>query len=372
MQTTMRMAAVSRNALYAVAILALAVLLAFAVFIVGQQPRLPSPLGLAANGLIADDSHGQISLVTQAGQTVRWLTDSSTVALAPVFSPDGRTVAYWSIPRPTDLPTSATTRDQRARLYKTPATLMVQSADGGKPKPIVSNVMLYDTTVQWSHGSDALVYTETFATDTHSNVMIVSADGTPLGTIELADTPVWSPDDKLIAVRKPNQGIDVANRDGSNPHALIHTYGLDEAFSWPSWSPDGEKLAFFVGDQPGYTVHTISAEGGDMQLIADVVNGAQALLPRYSPDGAKIAYLRTPPGGGANLVVANADGSEALQFDYDVWARYEGFSPDGNYLIGYEGDPDLTGVVLINTTSGSVTRVPSSGSGSASWQRLAP
>ena len=46
------MATVRRGALYTLVILALAILLAIAAFVVGQQHRLPPPpVGLAANGL---------------------------------------------------------------------------------------------------------------------------------------------------------------------------------------------------------------------------------------------------------------------------------------------------------------------------------
>src|SRR6185436_4201131 len=268
-QATMRMATVSRGALYAVLILALALLLAVAAFVVGQQHRLPPTVGLAANGLIADDSNGQIRRISPTGDVVRTITDSRVIALAPAFSADGQKLAYWSIPRTVDLPLSAPIDDQWAAVQDSPASLMVVNVDGGSPTAIATNVDVNNPGLQWSHAGDVIAYEETFATDAHANVVIASTTGAaPSVKISLVATPVWSPDDKLLALSRPNQGLFVVDRDGNNLRPVGQAYGMDAAFGWPDCSPDGSKLVYFTGAAPGYTVHTINIEGSGDRLIA--------------------------------------------------------------------------------------------------------
>jgi dipeptidyl aminopeptidase/acylaminoacyl peptidase len=371
MQATMRLATFGRGTLYAMLILLLAILLAVAVFVVGQQ-HLPSPLGLAANGLIANDPQGQITLASSDGQTVRTLSASTEIAVAPAFSPNGQKLAFWSIPRPTDLPPSSSMDDQLSRFYQTPSSLVVVDVANGARTTIASDVQLQDTPLAWSHGSDAIAYMVQFSGG-YGKVEIKDLAGRSLGAVELADYPTWSPDDNLLAVRKPTQGVYVFNLASSELKQISQSYGMDDAFALPNWSPDGKRIAFYAGDTPGYTVWIVNVDGSGETKIADVQNGTQAFDPRFSPDGTRLAYLRTGPQigqGPVTWVVANADGTNPHEFVTDLFPTNAGWSPDGHYLIGYQ--QYARQVVLINSATGSLLPIGAAGTGNVSWQRLAP
>jgi len=373
MQTTMRLATVSRTALYVMAVLVMALLLAVAAFVVGQQ-HLPPSIGLAGNGLIANDSSGQITLVSPTGDPVGTpLSKPTEIAVAPRFSPDGQKLAFFSIPRPADLPVSAPIEDQLDRVFETPASLVVVDVATGARTEIASNVPFFDAQIEWSHAGDALAYMYLFSGG-RSNVRLVDLKGKDLGTIELADYPTWSPNDQQIAFRKPSQGVFVVDRnDTGDPTRVSSAYGNDDAFALSTWSADGTRLAYTAGDTPGYTVWTVNADGTNESQIGKVENGSQAIQPRFSPDGTRLSYLRVGPTIGQGLttwVVANADGSDPHQFVTDLFATNGGWSPDGRYLLGYESGARK--IVLVDAISGAIKRLGDAGTGNATWQRLAP
>jgi len=92
-------------------------------------------------------------------------------------------------------------------------------------------------------------------------------------------------------------------------------------------SPDGKSVAFdLLGD-----IYVVPIEGGD----ATAVNSghAWAIQPRFSPDGSEIAFT-SDAGGGDNIWVMNADGSDVRQLTKEDFRLLNNpyWSPDGEYI----------------------------------------
>ncbi len=93
-------------------------------------------------------------------------------------------------------------------------------------------------------------------------------------------------------------------------------------------SPDGQTLAFtMLGD-----IYTMPITGGTPTRIASGL--AWEVQPRFSPDGSRIAFT-SDRGGGDNIWVMNADGSDMRQVTDENFRllNQPSWSPDGRFII---------------------------------------
>ena len=81
----------------------------------------------------------------------------------------------------------------------------------------------------------------------------------------------------------PDRGIVVINSDGTAPQPIKSR----PAPNWPTWSPDGKKIAF-TADLHTH-VYVMDADGRNLERVVPVHFKAR---PTWSPDGTKIASTR--------------------------------------------------------------------------------
>jgi len=148
--------------------------------------------------------------------------------------------------------------------------------------------------------------------------------------------PSWSPDGQQIAFRTSRDGQDeiyVMNADGTCQRNLTQDPADDRS---PAWSPDGKLIAFdhFFNDR--FQDVTIIDIGG---LAMRRVTTSSGEYPAWSPDGTKIAFA-SARGGDYDIYVIDADGINERRLTrtpgYDM---YPAWSPDGEG-IAYESGPD--------------------------------
>ncbi|MHB0935127.1 MAG: TolB family protein [Armatimonadota bacterium] len=130
----------------------------------------------------------------------------------------------------------------------------------------------------------------------------------------------------------------VMYRDGQSPQDLIQHKDITGKRITPALSPDGQTLAF--GAQAGAHFQLFTwrldeennAVGSPVQLTRD--SKADAKFPTWSPDGTKIAFLSTNESGKTTLRMINRDGT-GLKVLLDV--NYNNSSPswknDGQSLL---------------------------------------
>jgi len=187
-----------------------------------------------------------------------------------------------------------------------------------------------------------------------------NADGTdtkPLRSGLPGEQPHFSPDGRLIALTASQADVvttALMRVDGSEYRMFMFTKGPKNLVC-VFWSPDGRRLACegFDDDDPGsngvYTVN--SSDGSDLQRVTH----HRDIPCAFSPDGAKVLFLRSNPTNDADneLMVTQADGSgTATSIRKGVGLSCD-WSPDGSSFLAEAG-----GKQMLIDRAGTVTVLP--------------
>src|SRR2546422_814245 len=165
--------------------------------------------------------------------------------------------------------------------------------------------------------------------------------------------------------RDGNPAIYVINADGSGPTQITHG---DSSFAdfCPAWSPDGASIAFstYTQDDGGYGYYWIVAmdtDGTNWRNIASDAWDGYVTAPAWSPDGTRIAFIRTRV-----ISVANADGSGERSTGVNSLDYHPAWSPDGTKIAFVHGTD--AGLYLMNADGSGQMRLTSGVSLSPSWK----
>ncbi len=155
--------------------------------------------------------------------------------------------------------------------------------------------------------------------------------------------PAWSPDSKEIACSTASpQRPDVREVSSSQIFAIdvetgkrrLVSGGVSDAVQ-PSWSPDGQRIAFWGLRDGARDIFTIPAKGGE--AIGLTNDDALDWNPVWSPDG-KYVYYASNRGGAMNLWRVRVDSSgkpggepEAVNVPATYAANFS-FSRDGSRI----------------------------------------
>jgi Tol biopolymer transport system component len=228
--------------------------------------------------------------------------------------------------RPADVLVFASDRSGASQLYAMPlaggTARQITHASGSATRPAVS--------------PDGRLIAYEYDADGTSEVRVVRADGVPVRTLRGDDAraPAWSPNGEKVAFAA-QRAIWVVDADGGSPVRLT---GEDPKAvdGEPTWSSDGERIAFFRFHTDGRgEVMVMRANGAEPRTV--VANVATA--PAWSPDGSRIAYvdLSSSPG---RLAVVDVDGrNRRVLTGSDAWAGRPTWTTDSRQLL-FDRDVD--------------------------------
>ena len=230
----------------------------------------------------------RLAVMDYDGANVNFLTDASTIVLAPRFSPSGDRILYTSFesgfPRiklmDAGALTSRTLAEQPGTMTFAPrfspdgSRVVFSLEQGGNSDLYVMDVNSgatgrltdapsIETAPSFSPDGSQIVF-ESDRSGTQQ-IYVMPAGGGEATRISFGDgrygTPVWSPRGDMIAFTKQNAGrfhIGVMRVDGSEERLLTASF-IDEG---PTWAPNG-RVIMFTRETPG-------AEGGSALYSVDI------------------------------------------------------------------------------------------------------
>lgn len=161
--------------------------------------------------------------------------------------------------------------------------------------------------------------------------------------------------------RGANYALMVADSDGYNPQTVVRS---PEPLLSPSWSPDGNRLAYVSFEGGNSSIYIQNIGTGSRELVAKFrgINGA----PAFSPDGRRLA-LTLSRSGNPEIYVMDL-GSKALtqltnHFGIDTEPTW---SADGGKIYFTSDRGGKPQIYSVAASGGSATRVTFQGSYNAS------
>jgi dipeptidyl aminopeptidase/acylaminoacyl peptidase len=184
--------------------------------------------------------------------------------------------------------------------------------------------------------------------DTHSRQFTPFLSGISAGQLD------FSRDRQFITyVTYPDGALWRSRVDGSDRRQL--TYSPPLIASLPRWSPDGKRIAFSAGTatKQRLTAFVVSADGGTPQeLFSD--ESRDIADPNWSPDGNSLIFARSPLLGSANpkdfvLVRLDLKTNQPSDLPGSVGFYAPRLSPDGRYLSALTSDQDKLMFLQLDT-----------------------
>jgi Tol biopolymer transport system component len=373
-----------------------------------------SPDGTEVAFVGTDAIGGESALFVQAveggGSTRRRL--ASGPGSAPVWSPDGRTIAF-------------------ARRTGTGSGIYLIPADGSNSlgRRILAGDWDHANLARLSWSGDTLAFSEPDAPGGPHHISLLTLEN---GAVRRATTPpptaagaagdfwpVFSPDGRMLAFVRSDkyltENLYVTLLDGASPRLLATGQSRIQGLTW---TPDGGEIVYSANRTGGFRmslwriavtggsprpVHEADADALDPSIarqgrrlvythamfdtniwrfpVPGAGSGSPVTLihstmydygPAYSPDGRRIAF-ESARSGEQEIWVSNDDGSGATQLTFRGVSptRSPSWSPDGVFIAFDSRDGDYDQIWVVPSRGGQPRRLTSAPfhSDSPSWSR---
>jgi Tol biopolymer transport system component/serine/threonine protein kinase len=219
--------------------------------------------------------------------------------------------------------------------------IMTIPADGGEPTPVTGD-QAADWSPTWSPDG-RFVY---FVSDRGGSmnlwrIAVDEASGHPRGEPEPLTTPAafvahpsLSADGRRIAFSSvlTQQNIQAMRFDPATLTMSDPTWLTTGSRQWssPDPTPDGEWAVFYSRDLPEGDIFVVRLDGTGLRQVT----GGPPVdrMPRWAPDGERIAYFSDRGGGPLQVWIVRADGGDNQQITQGEGKGTAVWSPDGSMM----------------------------------------
>ncbi|MFV0490211.1 MAG: Tol-Pal system beta propeller repeat protein TolB [Pseudorhodobacter sp.] len=277
--------------------------------ITGEGGYFDSRVVFVAESGPKSDRQKRLAVMDYDGANVQYLSDSSSIVLAPRFSPTGDSILFTSYQsgfpriylmdvasvRSRGLDEQPGTMTFAPRFAPDGRTVVFSLEQGGNTdlytvdtasgaRTRLTNSPAIETAPSYSPDGSQIVF-ESDRSGTQQLYVMSAGGGEPRRISNGAGrygTPVWSPRGDLIAFTKQNQGrfhIGVMRIDGSEERLLTSSF-LDEG---PTWAPNGRVIMFTretAGEGGVPALFSVDISGRNLRQVA---TGGMASDPAWSP-----------------------------------------------------------------------------------------
>jgi TolB protein len=285
------------------------------------------------------DGNREVYLIRPSGQEER-LTRSPAADYPAAVTPDGSGIVVVSV-----------VEDSITHLEQ----LVLQPLSGGAGRPLGPRSPRARAP-SWSPDGRWLVFQFQPNAASYSDLFRIGSDGS--GLQRLTDNregnfePVVSPDGSQIVFASSRDGdaeVYVMRADGSEQRRLTAFHRDD----WGAqWSPDGRTIAFLSAREGSDRIFLVEQDGTGMRRLnpaADTSGDARTKVLEaefaWSPDGARIAYVRRAMGGTSRVRVTELKTGAVRELTAPEGKHHQpAWSPDGRYLVfasDHDGETDL-------------------------------
>lgn len=221
------------------------------------------------------DGNTELFLAQKSSGDIVRLTDTpSRNESFPTWSSDGRLITYVG------------SEEENPGIY----VLDIETGDAKRVIPGFERAI-----PSWSPDGKQMVLTDTAS---QSIVIVELASGKKTAVPHEADGgsyATWSKSGPHLVFEGPG-GIFRTGTDGKNTQRLTNNAGANE---WPSFSPDGTRVAYGAGTEEDKNLWVVDADGSNARQLSKGIQFGDA-YPAWSPDGTTI------------LLTASADGKTGI------------------------------------------------------------